>query len=370
MIDKFSKWPEIGVTKSTKFEKLLSVLERSFATHGVPGKIVHDNGPPYNSQAWIEFAASSGFTSHACTPKHPQANGLAEKMMASIAKLVHASLAEGKDPKVEIQRFLMNYRNTPHPSTGYTPSRLLMGRIIKTKILALIQKVTGSAHVMARKKNKEAKQKAKEYADKRRRAKERLVKVGDKVFFAQDNSTTKQPFDPTPYTVTKVVHAQVTDKRNWIKIVRNLGKCKVVKQRPKYLQVHPQAFTRKSLESKLSDFDLIEENKDQVPMERKEAGLDQANEVGGLDQVDEVEGLDQAGEVAGLDQAEEVEDSNQADEAEGSNQVDEVVGSDQADEVLSENTAPALVPEEEATWRQRRRPDRYGDWEYDEMEEH
>ena len=140
-----------------------------------------------------------------------------------------------------------------------------------------------------------------------------------------------------------------------------------MKQRPEYLQAHTQASTRKSSESELSVFDLIEENKNQVPMERKEAGLDQANDVGGLDQVDEVEGLDQAGEVAGLDQAEEVEDSNQADEAEGSNQV---VGSDQADEVLSENTAPALVPEEEATRRQRRRPDRYGDWEYDEMEEH
>jgi len=125
-------------------------------------------------------------------------------MMASIAKLVHASLAEGKDPKIEIQRFLMNYRNTPHSSTGYTPSRLLMGRVIKTKLPTLIPKATGKAHAMARKKNKEAKQKAKEYADKRRRAKERQVKVGDKVLFAQDKSTTKQPFDPRPYTVTKL----------------------------------------------------------------------------------------------------------------------------------------------------------------------
>jgi len=99
------------------------VLERSFATHGVPSIIVHDNGPPYSLQAWSEFAVSTGFTPQACTPEHPQANGLAEKMMASIAKLVHASLAEGKDSKTEVQRFLLNYRNTPHPSTGFTPSR-------------------------------------------------------------------------------------------------------------------------------------------------------------------------------------------------------------------------------------------------------
>ena len=57
--------------------------------------------------------------------------------MFSIIKLVHANLAEGKGPKLEIYRFLMNYRNTTHPATGQAPSRLLMGRVIKTEIPVL-----------------------------------------------------------------------------------------------------------------------------------------------------------------------------------------------------------------------------------------
>ena len=80
--------------------------------------------------------------------------------------------------------------------------------------------------------------------------------------------------------------------------------------------------------------------------ERRKANLQQANEIGGLYQVDE---------VAGLDQVEEAESLNQA------------------SEVLPERmegAALALVQEEEATRRQRRRPNRYGDWDYSEMEEH
>ena len=235
----------------------------------MPEKIIHDNGPPYNSQAWLDFAASTGFTPQACTPEHPQANGLAEKMMASIAKLVHASLAEGNDPKIEIQRFLMNYRNTPHPSTGFTPSRLLMGRVMKTKIPCLIPKVVGNVHTKAKEKNKEAKQKAKMYADKRRRAKDRKVNVGDKVLIAQEKSTVKQPFDPKPYTVTKVSHAQVTAERNGRKRVRNLGKCKVVKKRPSYLKCPTRNPTIDDSQSELSDFDLVEETISPGPDNRR-----------------------------------------------------------------------------------------------------
>ena len=156
--------------------------------------------------------------------------------MSCIVKLVHASLAEKKNPKVEIYRFLLNYRNTPHASTGFTPSRLLMGRVIKTKLPALIRKPNTKEHRKAQENNKESKRKAKEYADKRRRAKDREVKVGDKILITQDKSTIRQPFDPNPYEVTKVSHAQVTAERNGRKKVRNMGKCKIVKERPGYLK--------------------------------------------------------------------------------------------------------------------------------------
>ena len=71
-------------------------------------------------------------------PTTPQANGLVEKFNRSIVKMIHGAIAEKRDPKAEVQKFLTNYRNTPHDTTGKCPSQLLMNRIIRTKVPALI----------------------------------------------------------------------------------------------------------------------------------------------------------------------------------------------------------------------------------------
>ena len=52
--------------------------------------------------------------------------------MSSIVKVTHASIAKGKAPEKEINTFLMNYRNTPHSSTGQNLASLMMNRGIKT----------------------------------------------------------------------------------------------------------------------------------------------------------------------------------------------------------------------------------------------
>ena len=55
--------------------------------------------------------------------------------MGVLVKTIHAAKAENKDPKLEIKRRLMNYRNTPHPATGKVPAELVFRQTIKTKIL-------------------------------------------------------------------------------------------------------------------------------------------------------------------------------------------------------------------------------------------
>ena len=90
--------------------------------------------------------------SEKCTPEHPQSNRLDEKMMASLVKVVHAALTEKKDPKEEVQKFLMMYRSTPHPSTGKCPSQLLNSRKLRLKFPSFILKPEGEIHKEAREK--------------------------------------------------------------------------------------------------------------------------------------------------------------------------------------------------------------------------
>ena len=59
---------------------------------------------------------------------------MAEKMMLSLAKITHAALAKGVRPGDVLQTFSMEYRSTPHGSTGKSPSQLLMNKELKTKI--------------------------------------------------------------------------------------------------------------------------------------------------------------------------------------------------------------------------------------------
>ena len=54
--------------------------------------------------------------------------------MGVLVKTIHAAQAEKKDPKLEIKKRLMNYRNTPHPATGIAPAELMFRRTMKTKI--------------------------------------------------------------------------------------------------------------------------------------------------------------------------------------------------------------------------------------------
>ena len=156
--------------------------------------------------------------------------------MRSIVKVTHTAIVEKKDPRREINRFLMNYRNTPHSTTGKTPSELLMNRIIKTKVPAWISTAQGKTHKEARNKEKEQKQRQKTYADKHRRAKERKVEVGDQLLIRQKKTTTSPPFNPSPYSVEEVKGTKITARRGKEIKTRNIEKWKVLKTRPAYLQ--------------------------------------------------------------------------------------------------------------------------------------
>ena len=92
-----------------------------------------------------------------------------EKFNRSIVKMIHGAIAEKKDPKTEVHKFLTNYRNTPHDTTGKCPSQLLMNRTIRTKVPVLIPCPTGKAHKEARQADRKQ---HKNYADKDREEKD------------------------------------------------------------------------------------------------------------------------------------------------------------------------------------------------------
>ena len=73
------------------------------------------------------------------TPYWERANGLVENFNKSLKKAIRVATIEKKNWKEELYNFLLNYRATPHTTTGRTQSELLLSRIIKTKLPQVIK---------------------------------------------------------------------------------------------------------------------------------------------------------------------------------------------------------------------------------------
>jgi len=130
--------------------------------------------------------------------------------MSVLVKTVHAAIAEGKDPKLEVQRRVMNYCNTPHPSTGKAPSELIIGCLLNTKVPFTIKPATGKIHREAKEQDRRTREDRKRQRNLKRRAKTTSFVAGDHILIKQQKTTIKPPFDPKPYTVAKVKGTQIT----------------------------------------------------------------------------------------------------------------------------------------------------------------
>ena len=66
------------------------------------------------------------------TPLWPAANAQVERFNETLEKNIQISNVEGKNWRSELFVFLMNYRNTPHCSTGVSPASLMIKRHLAT----------------------------------------------------------------------------------------------------------------------------------------------------------------------------------------------------------------------------------------------
>ena len=156
-----------------------------------------DNGPPFNGNEshLLQQYFSSVNVTH--IPNHsaldPEATGLAEAFMKHIKKVFHTSAVEGTDPYLQINERLMQFRATPHPTTGKSPAELLFGRIFKTKLpdMRINPAVNRTDMVEARDNDERAKARQKHYKDKNNHVQQTPIVPGD-----TDNDQTEQRIRP------------------------------------------------------------------------------------------------------------------------------------------------------------------------------
>ena len=79
VLDAYSRYPEIEIVRSTSAETVILAFNRIFAIHGMPEEVKTNNGTPFQSNAFAQFAREKGFVHRKVTLVWPEANGQVEK---------------------------------------------------------------------------------------------------------------------------------------------------------------------------------------------------------------------------------------------------------------------------------------------------
>jgi len=132
VIDAYSKWIECVPMKSSTSAATIGQLRGMFSTHGLPEVIVTDNATCFISEELQLFFTRNGIEHITVSPYHPAGNGLAERAVQTVKNGL--KLTEGDSVVTKLQRFLFNYRLTPHTTTGVSPSHLLMNRKLRSQL--------------------------------------------------------------------------------------------------------------------------------------------------------------------------------------------------------------------------------------------
>ena len=226
IVDDFTRYPEVEIISSLTASTVIPKIESVFARWGIPKVVKTDNGPPFNSKNFAEYAKISGFKHRKITPLWPEANGEAERFVRTIKKTISAAKIEHRNWQYEMWTFLRNYRATPHSSTKISPATVMTGREIRTRLPQNTRGKPTEVEKQVKKNDEKAKQQMKEYADHRRNTQESTMKIGDNVIILQKGF--KNKFNPDLYKVLNKKGSQVTAKRGDHIIVRNSSFFKVI----------------------------------------------------------------------------------------------------------------------------------------------
>lgn len=139
IVDAYSKWTLVEITNSSTTHSTISILKKIFGLLGIPRIIVSDNGPQFTSADFTEFLKLQGVKFHKRTaPYHPATNGQAERYVQTVKKTLETMNATVSTMQDCINKFLLQYHKAPHPTTGEAPSKLFLGRPIRSKLDSVI----------------------------------------------------------------------------------------------------------------------------------------------------------------------------------------------------------------------------------------
>eukprot|EP00102_Acyrthosiphon_pisum_P016233 XP_008187120.1 PREDICTED: uncharacterized protein K02A2.6-like [Acyrthosiphon pisum] len=134
IVDAFTKWPEVFPMKQITTNKTITILRSLFARFGICSTLVSDNGTQFTALDFSLFLKQNGIKHKRTAPYHPATNGLAERYVQTLKQSLKALQSERNSIDLELAKLLLQYRKMPHSILNASPSFLMFGREIRSKL--------------------------------------------------------------------------------------------------------------------------------------------------------------------------------------------------------------------------------------------
>ncbi|XP_045452155.1 uncharacterized protein K02A2.6-like [Melitaea cinxia] len=241
VVDYYSRYKEVKITKIITSAVIIKLLKEIFSRLGYPSSITADNGRQFVSDELKTFCKDCNILLFNTIPYWPQQNGEVERQNRDILKRLKIGKLEKKDLQECLNEYLIMYNSTPHSVTGKTPTELFFKRLNRDKI-PTIQDISNKIDdTEIRDKDREQKEKGKNYGDRMRNARDTDLNEGDKVYVKEINKTNKLTlnYKPTPHVVENTKKGDITIRneetgqtlrRNIVHLKRVEGQWKAVEE--------------------------------------------------------------------------------------------------------------------------------------------
>uniref|UniRef100_A0A5S6Q2B8 Integrase catalytic domain-containing protein n=1 Tax=Trichuris muris TaxID=70415 RepID=A0A5S6Q2B8_TRIMR len=182
LIDYYSKWPEVKFCQKVTTGEVIRFLKEVFSREGQPKEILSDNGVQFTSHKFQEFLQGHAIRHYRSSLYYPQANGEIERFNRTLKDCLQAAARTGCSRSEVVLDFMMHYRATPHAVTGETPSALLHGRKLKTKLdMTLDHLSLPKSDDLVRRKVERKRQYMAKYFERKKAIRDPNFKVGEMV---------------------------------------------------------------------------------------------------------------------------------------------------------------------------------------------
>ena len=102
IVDYYSRYFETAKLEDLTSTSVINHTKSIFARHRIPTQLISDNGPQFSAEEYKAFTKEWGIKHTTSSPHYPQANGLAEKYLQVVKRIMQKAKADNKDPYMAI----------------------------------------------------------------------------------------------------------------------------------------------------------------------------------------------------------------------------------------------------------------------------